>query len=286
MKAFAKTFLSTSVVAASLLAGAGLSAVSYADDAPASTFTGNVGFVSNYMFRAISQTYNQPALQGGFDYVDSSGFYVGTWASNVSGNLYMNGAGMELDVYGGYKFTPVEDLTFDMGLYGYYYPGAHYNDIHKTKYNNGEVYVAASYKWLSLKYSHALTDYFGVNEHTYGGYMPVINNHGGVDPTQALPANRGDSKGSGYVDLKGTFTVADKTTLVAHVGYAGIKNYGELSYTDYSLGITHDFGWATIGATAIGSDASSKWYRYCESSLTSCEDPTRTAVVLSLVRAL
>jgi hypothetical protein len=41
--------------------------------------------VSDYIFRGISQTQRQPAIQGGFDYSHASGFYVGTWASNVAG---------------------------------------------------------------------------------------------------------------------------------------------------------------------------------------------------------
>ncbi len=42
------------------------------------TFTGNVGLFSDYRFRGISQTYKQPAIQGGFDYSHSSGIYLGT----------------------------------------------------------------------------------------------------------------------------------------------------------------------------------------------------------------
>jgi len=48
------------------------------------TFTGNVGLYSQYVFRGISQTNEKPALQGGFDLGHKSGFYVGTWASNIS----------------------------------------------------------------------------------------------------------------------------------------------------------------------------------------------------------
>ena len=48
------------------------------------TFTGNVGLYSQYVFRGISQSRLHPALQGGVDYSHKSGFYVGTWASNIS----------------------------------------------------------------------------------------------------------------------------------------------------------------------------------------------------------
>ncbi len=65
--------------------GSGL-AQSQQPSAPASphTFTGNVGIFSQYIFRGLTQTNGYPALQGGFDYGHESGFYVGTWGSNIS----------------------------------------------------------------------------------------------------------------------------------------------------------------------------------------------------------
>ena len=48
------------------------------------TFTSNIGLYSQYVFRGISQTDEKPAVQGGFDLGHKSGFYVGTWASNIS----------------------------------------------------------------------------------------------------------------------------------------------------------------------------------------------------------
>ena len=61
-----------------------------ADTAPVPdyTITGNVGFTSDYVFNGISQSFRTPALQGGFDYVRTSGIYLGTWASSISGNQY------------------------------------------------------------------------------------------------------------------------------------------------------------------------------------------------------
>ena len=71
----------------------------FAADAPASpnTFTANVALVSDYRFRGISQSYTDPAIQGGFDYSHASGVYLGTWGSSVSGNEYVGGNGMEWD---------------------------------------------------------------------------------------------------------------------------------------------------------------------------------------------
>jgi len=68
------------------LALASLFAVPALADEPASphTLTANVGVVSDYVFRGISQSQHRPALQGGVDYAHASGAYVGLWASQVS----------------------------------------------------------------------------------------------------------------------------------------------------------------------------------------------------------
>ena len=54
-----------------------------ADAAPEHTVTSNVGIVSDYVFRGITQNMSAPAIQGGFDYAHSSGLYAGVWGSNV-----------------------------------------------------------------------------------------------------------------------------------------------------------------------------------------------------------
>ena len=103
-------------VTSGLFALPGMASAQTAPAAPAPTpehtFTANATLVSDYRFRGISQSYKLPAIQAGFDYAHSSGFYLGTWASSVSGNLYPNGAGLEWDMYGGYKGTISGDLGF------------------------------------------------------------------------------------------------------------------------------------------------------------------------------
>src|SRR3974377_551096 len=51
------------------------------------SFTANVGLFSQYIFRGLTQTNRDPAIQGGFDYAYDIGgpsLYAGTWASNIS----------------------------------------------------------------------------------------------------------------------------------------------------------------------------------------------------------
>ena len=97
------------------------------------TFTGNVGLYSQYVFRGISQTNEKPAVQGGFDLGHKSGFYVGTWASNISWistdirspHRRRASSSMEWDFYGGYKGSLPADFGYDLGVLYYWYPGTY-----------------------------------------------------------------------------------------------------------------------------------------------------------------
>ena len=96
---------------------------------PASWLSGNVSLTTDYTFRGISQTLQQPALQGGMDLRHPSGFYLGTWGSSVNfGETNINEAGpraqLEVDVYGGYGLNLLPVATIDLGALYYMYPGA------------------------------------------------------------------------------------------------------------------------------------------------------------------
>ena len=82
------------------------------------TLTPSAG--TDYLFRGISQTRNRPAVQGTAELSHSSGFYAGAFASNVA--FAGTDARQEIDWFGGYRFTPVEDFAVDVGFIGYTYP--------------------------------------------------------------------------------------------------------------------------------------------------------------------
>ncbi|MGE0830628.1 MAG: TorF family putative porin, partial [Hyphomonadaceae bacterium] len=86
------------------------------------TFSGNVALTSDYVWRGISQSDSDIAIQGGFDYGNEVGgvpIYFGTWASSV--DLGYDGT-IELDVYGGIK-PVLGPVTLEFGVIGYFYPG-------------------------------------------------------------------------------------------------------------------------------------------------------------------
>jgi len=205
------------------------------------TFTGNVGIFSQYVFRGISQTDEKPALQGGFDLGHKSGFYVGTWLSNVSwlsdGNPDVS-ASLEWDMYGGYKWELPNDFVLDLGALYYYYPGSYPSGY--VKPDTTELYAALNWKMLQVKYSYS------VNNKTFG-----------------FP----DSRGSDYIEGNLNWDVVDKVndwlgkvTLIGHVGHQTFKNSGDYNYTDWKAGVAGDFSGLTVGVYVTGTDAQSSLY--------------------------
>lgn len=108
----------------------------------------NVALASDYVFRYVSQTMEEPAIQGGFDLDTGVGVYLGTWASNVD---FGDDANIEIDLYGGYTTEFDNGFGIDVGVINYEYFDNNAND------NLVEVYGGISYKWISA------TAYFGVN---------------------------------------------------------------------------------------------------------------------------
>jgi uncharacterized protein (TIGR02001 family) len=186
--------------------------------APSSPVTGNMALVSEYRFRGIDQTFGEPALQGGFDYAHSSGIYLGNWNSNV-GALF-NGANLEMDFYGGWKKS-FGDFGVDVGAIYYYYPGSN-PDV-----DNTELYIGGNWKTLSLKYFHAVDDYFSTP----------------------------NTKDSNYLDLTFTYDFGRGFGLVAHYGIFKFKNRTDGDYNDWKLGVTYDLGGWILGAAYVDTDA-------------------------------
>lgn len=199
--------------------------------APDFTFSGNIGVASSYVFRGLNQSDFKPAVQGGLDVAHSSGLYAGVWASNINWlkDFGLSSGKVETDIYFGFKNT-VGDFTYDLGFLRYEYSGS--PTPGSTNPDTNEIYLAGSYKTLTLKYSHAISNTFGT----------------------------ADSKNSYYVDLTGTFPVIDNVSVIAHVGYQKIKGTpikNIASYTDGKLAAVYDFGnGATIegGVTATDAD--------------------------------
>jgi uncharacterized protein (TIGR02001 family) len=248
-KLFALTLISTSCAA-------------LADEASPHTVTGNVGFISDYTFRGISQNFRSPAVQGGFDYAHSSGLYAGTWASNISGNQYTN-ASMEWDVYGGYNGKLGDDFGYNVSLTSVVYPdGKTAPTQSNTKnWDTTELSGGLTFKGFNVKYSYALTDWYGISSSANGGNEPAMWAGSDTQASGATGRSTADganvsSKGSAYVEANYTYTFAGDVALLLHAGHQTIQNFSLLSYTDYKLGISKPFGGFNVGLAYTTTNAS------------------------------
>lgn len=216
-----KSLLALSVV----MAAAALPTASYAD------LAFNVGVTSDYRYRGISQTRLKPAVQGGVDF-SAGGFYLGAWGSTIKWIKDIPGgdAGVEVDVYGGYKGELAKDLAYDVGVLSYIYPS---NKL-SPKADTTELYGALTYGPATLKYSHAVTNTF------------------------ANP----DSKNSFYLDLSAGFDVGLGITLTPHIGYQKIKGpvSDAATYTDYAITVSKDFSGLVVSGAIVGTDADKVFY--------------------------
>lgn len=240
--------ISRSISGPLALAAAILALPVLAEDSP-HTLTANVGVYNQYIYRGLTQTAGNPALQGGIDYGHASGFYAGAWGSNVSwiadnyekGGLTVAGdspsASVEIDLYGGYKGS-AGDIGYDLGVLQYWYPGDYPALVAgAVKPDTTEVYGAVSYGPVTAKLSYV-----------------VSNGLFGVD----------NADGSWYADLSVAYPIAEGWTLIAHVGRqkfsgsnGGVPNDSLYTYTDWKLGVTKDLGkgWT---ATAYYTDTNAK----------------------------
>jgi uncharacterized protein (TIGR02001 family) len=116
------------------------------------TYSFNLAGTSDYVFRGISQSDNDPTIQGGFDFGYGI-IYVGGWGSGVDfGGPPSGGVGLdaktEIDWYGGIKPTwnsPLGAMDLDFGVIYYTYPGA---DDNLAELNYVE--FKAGYSWSPL----------------------------------------------------------------------------------------------------------------------------------------
>ena len=242
------------------LASAGTAMAQTAPAAPESSLSFNVGAVSEYRYRGYSQSRFEPAVQGGFDYADKSGAYIGVWGSTIKWIKDSGGnANTEVDIYGGYKFT-VGAVGYDLGFLRYQYAG---NDLQKVNglanANTNELYGAATVGPVTVKYSRSTGNLFGTT----------------------------NSKGSTYLDMTANFDLGGGYSFTPHLGYQMVKGdearTTDLSYADIGLTLGKDLG-NGLSATAaiIGTNAKTGAYYYGSNSAAADKQLGKTGLVVGI----
>ncbi len=174
--------------------------------------TGNAGVSNNYIWRGLTQTTNEPAISGGIDYAHESGFYVGTWASNVqyaADDIFS----YEHDVYFGYSGG--DTLTWDIGWLYYNYDSVAEFDFH-------EIYGSIG----------------------YGGFSAQLNLLSGTEADEGVGQDFGFGS-TYYLSLDYEFELENEIGVALHLGqHAGDFNEAfngvPDDYIDYSVSFSFE----------------------------------------------
>jgi uncharacterized protein (TIGR02001 family) len=193
------------------------------------TVDGQAEIMSDYRFRGISRSDEDPALRANVTVNHDSGIYVGTRATSLSGldNFRLRDPDLddlgdiEFDIYAGYRRDVGGGLTLDGGVMYYAFSGA------EGPANYVEPYVSASYM-------------LGPVEATAGAkYAPSQRGTGDEDMLYLF----------GEVEAGIPFT---PVKLRAHAGRQDWGTYGR--YWNWSVGGAYTIGPAELGLRYVDTD--------------------------------
>jgi uncharacterized protein (TIGR02001 family) len=194
--------------------------------------TANASVTNNYLWRGLTQTMNEAAVQGGVDWTDTSGLYAGTWVSNVGfdpGDVYS----YENDLYFGYAGES-QGLTYNIGY-------LYYNYDQKAHFDFGELHG-------SLGYGNFTANLF------------LLTN------TQAdekdFPGTNWDFKAFKTYYVSGDYTIplASGTKIGLHAGYYNDGDFSKAfngvgdSYMDFNVSVAKDGFTFLVSKTTLGQD--------------------------------
>lgn len=210
-------------LSASILA---LSSPALAEDLFGGQWSANLGVVSDYSFRGISQSDESAALQGGFDWTHASGPYLGIWGSTID----LPDADVEFDLYGGWGGTLGNGMNWKLGAIYYAYPGA--AGSLDYDYWEGTGSLGYDFGFLSTTLGMNISpDFFAGSGFATYSY---------ADAT--VPLKLGQEFDMGLTAHVGNQTVQDN------------DDFGSPDYIDYGLGVKLGYAGYNASLQYIGTD--------------------------------
>lgn len=214
---------------------AALALLAAATTANAADFSATITGTTDYDFRGVTQTAQDPAIQGSVDLSTDPGFYAGVWASNIDWGK--GDPNVEIDYYAGWGGG--ENITWDLGVYYYTYASA-------SSSNYTEYYGGLGWKYFGAKVWYA-PDYGGLkgNERYFEGNVEY-----------PLPAGFGLTGHMGYTN-----------------GNGWQEAYGQGSSMDWSVGVTYSWNHIDMSLKWVdGSDLKTQDHGTCDPITGKCTD--------------
>ena len=214
-------------LASALLASTMLFTAVTANAADPITVTGSAALTSDYLFRGVSQTSNNAAVQGAMTFTHESGVYASLWGSSIASSA----GGLELDTLFGYGGKAGE-VAYDVGFMRYNYPGLNDNTAaFEADYN--EIYASISTMGAKVGFNYS-PDYFFESDKFMYLYASYGTEVAGVGLSASVGINKFDSA----------------MMMSQALGTTGSDD----SYMDYKVAASKAIGGVTIEGAYIGSD--------------------------------
>jgi conserved hypothetical protein, proteobacterial len=235
------------------------------------TVSGSATLVTDYRFRGVSMTDKEMAIQAGITVSHDSGFYVGTWGSNLSGWGTFGGSNTELDLFGGYATEITSGVTLDVGLTWYMYPGGADTTDFAEPYVKLSGDVGPASMLLGVAYApkqEALGKWYN-------------------SAASAVPDNPGAKSDNFYIWGDASTAIPDTPlTLKAHLGYSNgnsglgprgtsVAPTGE--YVDWMLGADLALGPVTLGVAYVDTNITNSESAYLKPNFSSTKDGSSIA---------
>jgi hypothetical protein len=236
------------------------------------TVSGSVAVLTDYRLRGVSQSDRHPAVQGSLTIAHESGFYVGTFASNLAGWGTFGGSNLELDAIGGFKRT-VGSATVDMGLTWYMYPGG----ADKTDYAEAFARLSGTAGPATLLAGAA----YAPKQEALGKWY-----RNGAEAAAGTYSDPGDKEDNLYLWGDGTVVVPNTPfTAKAHIGWSkGNSGLGPNAtsaaptgeYWDWQFGADYAIRGTplTVNLSWIDTDISRREAAYLQPSFSKGQDGT------------
>ncbi|MFT4248345.1 MAG: TorF family putative porin [Pseudomonas sp.] len=202
-----------------LLALSSVSTAAFAQDEGSDDykpFSATLAVTSDYVWRGISQTNEDPAFQAGATYTSKVGLYVGAWTSNV--DFGEGDPDWERDFYVGYNTDFGDKVNFDVMVNRYTYSGA--SDLNWNELITKTTFLK-TYS-LTLAYSN---DSWATDQDGY------------------------------YAGLAGNWSLPHDFTIGASYGRSLFSNKAGIEdYSDYSVSVGKSFGPLALSLAYIDTD--------------------------------
>lgn len=213
-----KKILFAAASAAALMAGPAFAE----EEAGPWSVSGTVALTNNYVFRGISQTLSDPALQASVTLAHESGFYAGFWGSNVD---FGDGeSDLETDFYVGYGGSLGENTSFDLNITYYAYPG-----------------TPGDWDYDYVEFIAGITHDFGVAKvGVKGAYSPEFFGH--VGDAFWLGGNL-------------TVPLGDYFSVSGNIGEQWFDEEGLDDYFHYDIGVTASYENVSLDLRYVDTDA-------------------------------